>query len=360
MTNRRFAVTSRSAASLSPARARRASSRSSAASSIRGYFSTSKRYWSNESRARELTNICRDMTGSSRVNKLKRQRPSLTRAAASLPGERVRLRLSLEHPHQSVPQSRAVHNSPNIYEAYRRSNPLCAQCTRISPAQPPCRATLTSQLIHVHTVVIPAASTDADPRNRSPNGHSRRITEGRGGRCSGSAVQRPDLVQPIHRATQVRDHDRAADDQPDRERLEQLLVAQPLLDATHQVVGDAVVAAQDHGRNEAEQLLRAGVEGACLVGAAVEREEAADLEVPGLENPLVHALAEVAELLEIHDRALRSSASMRSGPGPSFRRKRVYVLALVSSTSTVSARIPRSVRSDVGGASSSRDGRRKP
>src|SRR5690606_12904477 len=111
---------------------------------------------------------------------------------------------------------------------------------------------------------------------------------------------------------------------------------------------------------EAEQLFGTGVERARLIGAAVEGEEAADLEVFGLEDPVVHALAELAELLEIHDRSLRSSASMRSGPGPSLSRKRVYDSARSSSTSTVSARTPRSVRSVRGSVSSSRCGRRKP
>src|SRR5919106_5832958 len=48
MTNRRLAVTSRSAAVSSPARARRASRFSSSGSVIMGSFWMSRRYWSNE------------------------------------------------------------------------------------------------------------------------------------------------------------------------------------------------------------------------------------------------------------------------------------------------------------------------
>src|SRR5512145_417943 len=47
MTNRRFAVTRRSAARSSPARARRANRRSSSGSVIMGSFWMSWRYWSN-------------------------------------------------------------------------------------------------------------------------------------------------------------------------------------------------------------------------------------------------------------------------------------------------------------------------
>lgn len=55
---------------------------------------------------------------------MKKQRALAHEGRCSLPGKRVRFRFVVEHPHQSVPQSRAVHNWPNINEAYRAGNPL--------------------------------------------------------------------------------------------------------------------------------------------------------------------------------------------------------------------------------------------
>src|SRR5690606_7822089 len=81
--------------------------------------------------------------------------------------------------------------------------------------------------------------------------------------CGGLA----DLVEPGDRAAQVRDDDRAADDEADGEGLEELLVGDALLGAADEVVGDAIVAAEYEGGDEAEELLGTGGERAVLVGA---------------------------------------------------------------------------------------------
>jgi len=109
---------------------------------------------------------------------------------------------------------------------------------------------------------------------------------------------RVDLVQGVDRAAEVGDDDGAADDQPHVEGLEELVVGDALFLAADDVVGDAVVAAQHHRRDQAEQLLGLHVECAGLVAAGVEREEALDLEVAGLQDALVHALAEPAEFFQ--------------------------------------------------------------
>ena len=76
--------------------------------------------------------------------------------------------------------------------------------------------------------------------------------------------------------------------------------ATSLLAAPDDMVGDAVVAAQDERRDQAEQFLRLRRQGALFVGARVEGEEALDVEVARAEDALVHLLAEFAELLQAH------------------------------------------------------------
>ena len=53
----------------------------------------------------------------------------------------------------------------------------------------------------------------------------------------------------------MRDDDGAADDEADGEGLEEFFVGQAGFDAADEVVGDAVVAAEDERGDEAEELL---------------------------------------------------------------------------------------------------------
>jgi hypothetical protein len=59
---------------------------------------------------------------------------------------------------------------------------------------------------------------------------------------------------------EVRDHDRAADDEGDVERVVEFFVREPGLDALDEVVVDAVVAAEHGAGDEAEEFLRLAVE----------------------------------------------------------------------------------------------------
>lgn len=72
----------------------------------------------------------------------------------------------------------------------------------------------------------------------------------------------------------VRDHDRSAHDERHVDRVDELWARVARLHALLEVVVDAVVAAQDGAGDEAEQLLRACVECAVLVGRGVEAEKA--------------------------------------------------------------------------------------
>ena len=89
----------------------------------------------------------------------------------------------------------------------------------------------------------------------------------------------PQEVYGLDGVPKVRDHDAPANDERYVHRIVQLGVCEAGLDALPEVVVDAVVAAEDHRGDEAEELLRAAVEGAVAIGGAVEREEALDAEV---------------------------------------------------------------------------------
>src|SRR5690606_27350271 len=151
-------------------------------------------------------------------------------------------------------------------------------------------------------------------RARGAGGGARR--RGAGGGSAASA----ELVEVGDGAAEVGDDDGAADDEADGEGLEELLVGEAELGAADEVVGDAVVAAEDEGGDEAEELLGGSVEGAVLVDAGVEGPEAADLEIALVEDALVQLLAEVVEVFEAHDDAVTRSAMASSVGGPSLSR----------------------------------------
>src|SRR5688572_6531470 len=118
----------------------------------------------------------------------------------------------------------------------------------------------------------------------------------------------------------MRNDDRPADDEADGQSLCDLGVGEPLLGAADEVVGDAVVAAEYEGGDEAEQLLRRCRQGTVLVDAGVEGEEAADVEVVRLEDAVVHAFAECAVFLQAHCDSAASSAAATWGGAPSLSR----------------------------------------
>src|ERR671932_703834 len=82
-----------------------------------------------------------------------------------------------------------------------------------------------------------------------------------------------DLLEQRDGTPEVGDHDRTADHEPDGEDLEELVVGDPLPGTLDHVVGDAIVAAEDQRRHEAQHLLDLGAQRAVFVGAPVQVEE---------------------------------------------------------------------------------------
>ena len=89
-------------------------------------------------------------------------------------------------------------------------------------------------------------------------------------------------LQFIHRmnsAPQMRDYNRASNNEADGQRFQHLGLGNSLLEAPRDVVGHAVIAAQHKGRDQAEQLLGTRRQGALVVDPRIKREKPADIEV---------------------------------------------------------------------------------
>jgi hypothetical protein len=90
----------------------------------------------------------------------------------------------------------------------------------------------------------------------------------------------------------------AANDQGDIEGVDDLRAGPASLSALNDVVGDAVVAAEDGGGDQAEEFLGLGVEGTGLVRLVIEGEEALDAEVAAIEDFFVQVGAKFLEVIE--------------------------------------------------------------
>jgi hypothetical protein len=95
----------------------------------------------------------------------------------------------------------------------------------------------------------------------------------------------------------VGDGDGASDDQGDVEGINNFITFPAEFAAAHQVIGDAVVAAENRGGDEAEKLLGAGVERAGIVGLVIEGEETLDAEMPAVEDFLVEFRAKFLKVV---------------------------------------------------------------
>jgi hypothetical protein len=100
-------------------------------------------------------------------------------------------------------------------------------------------------------------------------------------------------------AANVGDGDGASDDQGDVEGVDDFAAFPADFAAANKMIGDAIVAAEDHGGHEAEEFLGASVEGARFVGLVIQGEEALDAEVPAIEDFLVELGAKILKVIEI-------------------------------------------------------------
>src|SRR5258708_18556094 len=99
-----------------------------------------------------------------------------------------------------------------------------------------------------------------------------------------SRLQTADFAHACKGTKNVRNGDRAANDQRHVERVDYFLALPAFFAAADQVVSDAVIAAQHRGGDQPEQFLCFGAERARFVGLVVESEETLDAEVASAED----------------------------------------------------------------------------
>ena len=85
-------------------------------------------------------------------------------------------------------------------------------------------------------------------------------------------------VEEVDRAPEVRDDDGPADDEGDVEGFEKLFIGDAAGNAPIDVIGDAVITAEDHGGDEAEKLLGFAGKFAVFVARAIKSKEAFHVE----------------------------------------------------------------------------------
>lgn len=119
----------------------------------------------------------------------------------------------------------------------------------------------------------------AGSRKQEAEAGSGKREAGRGLGGGGWGVVGAGLVEEVDGSAEVGDDDGAADDEGDVEGLPDLSIGAAGLDALVDVVGDAVVAAENHGGAQAEEflglLVQAGrrVRAGVAVGLVIEGEE---------------------------------------------------------------------------------------
>src|SRR5580704_18994620 len=96
----------------------------------------------------------------------------------------------------------------------------------------------------------------------------------------------------------MRNGDGAADDQSDVQSVDDFLAVPAFFSAANEVIGDAVVAAQDGGGDQTEKLLCFCTECAWLVRLMIEGEETLHAKVAAIENFFVQVGAKFLKVFE--------------------------------------------------------------
>src|SRR2546422_2651873 len=110
--------------------------------------------------------------------------------------------------------------------------------------------------------------------------------------------QAVDFMHACKSAAYVRNGDGAADDERDVEGVNDLVTLPTFFAAAHQMIGDAVVAAEHCGGHEAQEFLGLGAERAGFVGLMIESEETLHAEMAAAENLLVQVGAKFLKIFQ--------------------------------------------------------------
>ena len=107
-----------------------------------------------------------------------------------------------------------------------------------------------------------------------------------------------DFAHACEGAPDMGNGDGAADNESDVEGVDDLVALPAFFTATDQVVGDAIVAAENGAGDEAEEFFGLGAEGSGFVGLMVEREKALDAKVAAAEDLFIEVGAKFLEVVE--------------------------------------------------------------
>ena len=116
--------------------------------------------------------------------------------------------------------------------------------------------------------------------------------------CSFIGFEAVDFAHTGEGAADVGNGDGAADDEGDVEGVDGFLPGPTFFGAADEVIGDAVVAAENRRGDQSQELLGFGAEGAGFIGLVVEREEALDAEMAAAKDLFVEVGASALEVVE--------------------------------------------------------------
>jgi hypothetical protein len=113
----------------------------------------------------------------------------------------------------------------------------------------------------------------------------------------------------------VGDGDGTAYDQGNVQGVDYLSAAPANFTTANQVIGNAIIAAEDGGGDQAEELLGSGVERTGFVGLVIQSEEALDAEVAAIEDFVVEFGAGFLEIVERVRHGASGIATLCMGEG---------------------------------------------
>jgi hypothetical protein len=99
-------------------------------------------------------------------------------------------------------------------------------------------------------------------------------------------------------AADVGNRDGAAHDESDVEGVNDFFAIPAFFAAANEVIGDAIVTAEDGGGNQTEQFFCFRAESAGLIGLMIESEETLDAEVAAAEDFLVQISASLLKMFK--------------------------------------------------------------
>jgi hypothetical protein len=128
-----------------------------------------------------------------------------------------------------------------------------------------------------------------------------------------SWFQRIYLAHAGEGAADVRDGDGPADDERDVQRVNHFGTVPSFFSAANEMIGDAVIATKNRGRDEAEEFFRLCAECAGFVSLMIESEKALDAEVTAIQDFLIQIGAKFLKIVETvrHDSSESGAAIMR-------------------------------------------------